>query len=68
MALTLQQLNAAGAGEAAQLLDGLYEHSPWIAQAALAHRPFQSLAHLKRITKRRWRWCAPTPNSPARRW
>jgi N-carbamoyl-L-amino-acid hydrolase len=47
MALTLQQLNAAGADEAARLLDGLYEHSPWIAQAALAQRPFRSLAHLK---------------------
>ena len=49
MALTLQQLNAAGADEAARLLDGLYEHSPWIAQAALAQRPFQSLAHLKHV-------------------
>ncbi len=49
MALTLAQLNAAGAGEAAQLLDGLYEHSPWIAQAALAHRPFRSLTHLKHV-------------------
>ena len=48
MALSLEQLNAAGADEAAQLLDGVYEHSPWIAQAALAHRPFRSLAHLKR--------------------
>ncbi len=33
--------------EAAALLDGLYEHSPWIAEAALAQRPFRSLAHLK---------------------
>ena len=29
------------------MLDGLYEHSPWIAEAALAQRPFQSLAQLK---------------------
>ena len=28
-------------------LDGIYEHSPWVAQAALAHRPYRSLAHLK---------------------
>jgi len=49
MALTLEQLNAAGAGEAAQWLDGLYEHSPWVAEAALAHRPFRSLAHLKHV-------------------
>jgi N-carbamoyl-L-amino-acid hydrolase len=47
MPLTIEQLNAAGAAEAAQLLDGLYEHSPWIAQAALARRPFRSLNHLK---------------------
>ncbi|HSV55148.1 MAG TPA: 2-oxo-4-hydroxy-4-carboxy-5-ureidoimidazoline decarboxylase [Burkholderiaceae bacterium] len=52
MALTLQQLNAASAAEAAQLLDGLYEHSPWIAEAALAHRPFKSLPHLKHIMAR----------------
>ena len=47
MALTLEALNAADAATAAQLLDGLYEHSPWIAAAALAQRPFQSLAQLK---------------------
>jgi N-carbamoyl-L-amino-acid hydrolase len=47
MPLTLEQLNAASEAEAAQLLDGLYEHSPWIAQAALAQRPFRSLTHLK---------------------
>jgi len=47
MPLTLQQLNAAGGAEAAALLDRLYEQSPWIAEAALAHRPFRSLAHLK---------------------
>lgn len=47
MALTLAQLNAADAAEAARLLDGLYEHSPWIAQEALAQRPFRSLSHLK---------------------
>ncbi len=47
MPVTLQQLNSASQSEAAQLLDGLYEHSPWIAQAALAQRPFRSLAQLK---------------------
>ena len=47
MSLTLAQLNAAPVGEAAALLDGLYEHSPWIVQAALAQRPFASLAALK---------------------
>ncbi|WP_390345790.1 2-oxo-4-hydroxy-4-carboxy-5-ureidoimidazoline decarboxylase [Variovorax boronicumulans] len=45
--LTLAQLNAAGPAAAVAMLDGVYEHSPWIAQRALAQRPFRSLAHLK---------------------
>ena len=44
---TLEQLNAAPQAEAAAMLAGLYEHSPWIAEAALANRPFRSLAALK---------------------
>ena len=52
MQLTLQQINNASAQEAAALLDGLYEHSPWIADAALAHRPFRSLAQLKHTMAR----------------
>ncbi len=47
MTLTLDQLNQASPDEAALLLDGLYEHSPWIASEALAKRPFKSLASLK---------------------
>lgn len=47
MPLTIDQVNAASADEASRLLDGLYEHSPWIAQEALAQRPFRSLSHLK---------------------
>ncbi|MDM0108962.1 2-oxo-4-hydroxy-4-carboxy-5-ureidoimidazoline decarboxylase [Variovorax sp. J22R24] len=47
MALTIDQLNAASADEAVALLDGVYEHSPWIAKRALAQRPFRSLPHLK---------------------
>ncbi|PKO28775.1 MAG: OHCU decarboxylase [Betaproteobacteria bacterium HGW-Betaproteobacteria-9] len=47
MPITLDQLNAAPLSEAAMLLDGLYEHSPWIAEAALKQRPFASLAALK---------------------
>jgi N-carbamoyl-L-amino-acid hydrolase len=31
----------------ADRLDGIYEHSPWVAQAALAKGPFGSLAQLK---------------------
>ena len=48
MPLTLDQLNATPAAEALALLDGLYEHSPWIAERALVQRPFASLAHMKR--------------------
>ena len=47
MALSLEQLNRASREEATQMLDGLYEHSPWIAEQALNERPFKSLAHLK---------------------
>ncbi len=43
----LQQLNGATSAQALALLDGLYEHSPWIAGRALAQRPFATLAGLK---------------------
>ena len=52
MPLTLQQLNAATPAEALALLDGLYEHSPWVVESALAQRPFRSLAHLKHACAR----------------
>ncbi|MDO8889535.1 MAG: 2-oxo-4-hydroxy-4-carboxy-5-ureidoimidazoline decarboxylase [Hydrogenophaga sp.] len=47
MTTTLQQLNSATPAEALRLLDGLYEHSPWIAEQTLGQRPFASLAALK---------------------
>lgn len=40
-------LNQASESQALEWLHGIYEHSPWVAQAALQHRPFRSLAHLK---------------------
>jgi N-carbamoyl-L-amino-acid hydrolase len=46
--ITLQQLSAASQAEFTALLDGTYEHSPWVAEAAWAQRPFESLAQLKR--------------------
>ena len=52
MPITLDQLNAAPLAEAAILLDGLYEHSPWIAERALKQRPFASLAALKHVMVR----------------
>ena len=47
MPLTLAQVNAAASAEFVALLDGTYEHSPWIAERAAAKRPFASLAQLK---------------------
>jgi N-carbamoyl-L-amino-acid hydrolase len=49
MSLTIKHLNTAPLPEALQALDGLYEHSPWIAEAALKQRPFQSIYHLKHL-------------------
>jgi len=48
MTATLAQLNAANAIDGVVLLDGIYEHSPWIAAAAMGERPFADLAHLRR--------------------
>ena len=45
--LTLEKLNAASTGEFVTLLDGTYEHSPWVAEFAATRRPFASLAALK---------------------
>jgi N-carbamoyl-L-amino-acid hydrolase len=50
--LTLDQLNTAPLPQALRMLDGLYEHSPWIAERALAQRPFASLAQLKHTMTR----------------
>ncbi|PQO99936.1 OHCU decarboxylase [Massilia phosphatilytica] len=46
--LTLETLNAADEAGFTALLDGVYEHSPWIAARAWAKRPFATLAQLKR--------------------
>ncbi len=47
MPLTLTQINRAPMDAATNMLDGLYEHSEWIARKALFQRPFTSAAHLK---------------------
>ncbi|MEZ5606852.1 MAG: 2-oxo-4-hydroxy-4-carboxy-5-ureidoimidazoline decarboxylase [Burkholderiaceae bacterium] len=47
MPYTLDQFNRASPAEAEQLLDGLYEHTPWIAAQAVKARPYRSLAQLK---------------------
>jgi N-carbamoyl-L-amino-acid hydrolase len=53
--LSLQQLNAADAAQFVAMLDGLYEHSPWIAERAFALRPaggFASMAALQQALVR----------------
>jgi N-carbamoyl-L-amino-acid hydrolase len=52
MALTLEHINTAPRDQALQLLEGLYEHSPWVADRALDARPFESLAQLKQVMAR----------------
>ena len=47
MTLTLEQINAASVAQFVALLDGTYEHSPWIAERAAGLRPYVSLAQLK---------------------
>lgn len=47
MKLTLDTLNTADCEAFTAALAGTYEHSPWIAAAAWAQRPFSTLAALK---------------------
>ena len=47
MAMTLAQLNTAPPADLLAELGGLYEHSPWFVETALAQRPFATLAHFK---------------------
>jgi N-carbamoyl-L-amino-acid hydrolase len=47
MSLTLDALNAADPARFTQLLDGIYEHSPWIAERAWVRRPFATPSALK---------------------
>ncbi len=52
MAITLDDFNTASDHDAADMLQGLYEHSPWVAESAIALRPFQSLPQLKHAMTR----------------
>ena len=45
--ITLEQINAASQADFIGLLEGTYEHSPWVAEQAWAQRPFKSLVQLK---------------------
>ena len=51
-AMTIMQeklvaLNAANVEQCVSMLEGIYEHSPWIARRAASQRPFASLTGLK---------------------
>jgi N-carbamoyl-L-amino-acid hydrolase len=46
--LALERLNASSHHDFVDLLAGIYEHSPWIAERAWPRGPFVSLAQLKR--------------------
>ena len=45
--MNFDAFNHAEAADAIAALDGLYEHTPWIAEQAVAQRPFASIAALK---------------------
>ena len=45
--IDLNLLNRASKARFVAQLAGVYEHSPWVAEAAFDFRPFASLAHLK---------------------
>ncbi|RZL36628.1 MAG: 2-oxo-4-hydroxy-4-carboxy-5-ureidoimidazoline decarboxylase, partial [Rubrivivax sp.] len=45
--MKLDDLNNASAADFVALLEGTYEHSPWIAERAAAARPFKTVAALK---------------------
>jgi beta-ureidopropionase / N-carbamoyl-L-amino-acid hydrolase len=47
--ITIEHLNSASAADAVTHLEGLYEHSPWIAEQAALKRPFASIAQLKQV-------------------
>lgn len=43
----IEQINTTNVSDFVSLLDGTYEHSPWITEKAWLQRPFKSLVHLK---------------------
>ncbi|WP_430912357.1 2-oxo-4-hydroxy-4-carboxy-5-ureidoimidazoline decarboxylase [Methylobacterium sp. sgz302541] len=46
MTRTLSELNAASVGEVVAALGAVFEHAPWVAEAAAAHRPFARVEDL----------------------
>lgn len=50
--ITLDQLNAMPADAFVHTLSGIFEHSPWVAEAAEQQRPFVSIDRLHEIMSR----------------
>ena len=48
MPITLNELNALGPNDFVRLIGPVFEHSPWISEAAGGQRPFRSIEHLHR--------------------
>ncbi len=49
--LTLDTLNRADLGTFVRLLDGIYEHSPWIPERSFARRPASGFVHLAQLER-----------------
>ena len=49
--LDLAGLNAAAPAACVAALEGLYVHSPWVAERAVASRPWRSLPHLRQALR-----------------
>jgi 2-oxo-4-hydroxy-4-carboxy-5-ureidoimidazoline decarboxylase len=49
MGLTISQLNQLGQAEFVRAIGPVFEHSPWIAEATWARRPFVDLDNLHRV-------------------
>ncbi|KDE20375.1 OHCU decarboxylase [Acetobacter aceti 1023] len=45
--MTLQDVNALSPQQFVETFGGIYEHSPWVAEAAAAQRPFTSFEHMQ---------------------
>jgi len=49
MTIGLEEINRLDQTYFTELLGGIFEHSPWVAQSSYAHRPFTSIGHLHRV-------------------
>lgn len=58
--VSLEHLNAASADDFVAALAGIYEHSPWVAQAVAGQRPFASLKSLHAAMAEAVRGAPPT--------